>query len=305
MRTGTRPLHRGGFTLIELLIVIAILAALVALTIGIIGSVRVGQQNSTTESTVKKLQVGVNQLRTAVLDEATSDKNPYLPTVLAWCDNDKDIAKAVLSYLYMKREFPQTFAEARAGLVVPGVISIPSHRAFADLPAGGYSAEQEAAVLLQKIVTGKANRGTTIDADGSFAGAEMIVPGPNAQGYKDGFGNYIIFQRFADSTEINNPPYVRAAVGQNDPLDPTGKLRGWNNAKRTQVFALVNSLAGASVLPGNNFDGRNRMLTVISAGANRNEDNNGTGWANGADGWLGGDNVLGFRLAKLGGRGAN
>ena len=141
MRTGLRPSRRGGFTLIELLVVIAILAALVALTVGIVGSVRTGQQSSTTDGTVKKLQVSLNQLRTAVLDEATSDKNPYLPIVQQWCDNDKDRAKAVLSYLYMKREFPQTFAEARGGIPIPGGPTIPAHRAFADLPAANYRPE--------------------------------------------------------------------------------------------------------------------------------------------------------------------
>src|SRR5262245_33474705 len=102
MRTGPRPPYRGGFTLIELLVVIAILASLVALTVGIIGSVRISQQRSTTEGSVKKLQVSLHQLRTAVIDEATSDKNPYLPIVQQWCDGDKARAKAVLSYLYMK-----------------------------------------------------------------------------------------------------------------------------------------------------------------------------------------------------------
>jgi prepilin-type N-terminal cleavage/methylation domain-containing protein len=319
MRNGMRPPLRGGFTLIELLVVIAILGALVALTVGIIGSVRTGQQKSTTEGTVKKLQVGLNQLRTAVIDEATSDKNPYLPVVQQWCDNDKDRAKAVLSYLYMKREFPQTFAEARMNLGA-GVVSaggIPPHRAFVDLPAGNFSAEQEAAVLLHKIVNGKANRGTSIDPDGSFAGAEFVVPGPNVTGYKDGFGAYVIFQRFADSNETNAAPYARqlgSLPNHYDTLDPTGKLRNWrlpNGSMHPNLLLLINHLnlnAGMSRLPlQGGLDGHNRMLTVISAGMDRNADPNdpaGQPWhGSNPDGWLGGDNVLGFRLAQLGARG--
>src|SRR4051812_34924679 len=110
--TMARARRRAGFTLIELIVVMAILATLVAITTAGVQRARVAQQHAVTNQTLTKLQTGLEQQRAAVLDEARDDKNAYLGTMTQFCDNDKDRAKSLLSYAYLRWYFPQTFAEA-------------------------------------------------------------------------------------------------------------------------------------------------------------------------------------------------
>jgi len=305
MRRTPRPSRRGGFTLIELLVVIAILALLVGLTMAGIGRVKSGQMAATTETTVKKLQVAVNQQLSAAFDDANKRTNPHINLIgSAIGDLDEERDKALLSYAYSKRNFPMNFAEAN--LAILGTPPIPKHTSFAQIPvATGLSSDQQAAVLLYIIVHDQSGRGTTLDADGALAGAETVLTDPanNRQykAYKDAYGTHIAFLRWYGShttdphyQELQSPPFINPKDGSKDPFDRLGKLmqNPWPAPnQRANVLLALNNLAtiklgDAATLPPGNFDGRNRVITVVSAGPDKTF---------GTD-----DDVYGFRLARFG-----
>ena len=299
MRSSTTPSRRDGFTLIELLVVISILAILAGLTLAGISRVRAGQYRATTEGTVKKAQIALNQQITIAFEEATKESSVYLPAVTTFCDGDKDRAKALLSYFNAKRELPQTFPEAKAGLILPGFGVYPGLSTFAKIPAGasGLSPDQESAVLLYLIVTEKGNKGTSSTGD-AFASATMAIKSTTNVEYtvlKDGYGTHLAFIRWYGAnplnTEVQAPPYVNpkdiAQYGSVDRFDPFSKLRTWGNAaSRTAAQNALNIPAGS---PPVAFDGLNKVLTVISAGPDKLF---GTG-----------DDVFGYPLARLGAKG--
>ena len=299
MRSSTTPSRRDGFTLIELLVVISILAILAGLTLAGISRVRAGQYRATTEGTVKKAQIALDQQLRTANEEATKESSVYLPAVTTFCDGDKDRAKALLSYFNAKREFPQTFPEAKTPLTLPGFGTYPGLSTFAKLTAGasGLTADQESAVLLYLIVTEKGNKGTSTTGD-AFASATMTITSTSNVEYtvlKDGYGTHLAFIRWygaiPQNPEVQAPPYINpkdiAQFGSVDRFDPLSKLRTWGNvgSRSTAQFAL-NLPVGS---PPVQFDGLNKMLTVISAGPDKLF---GTG-----------DDIFGYPLARLGAKG--
>src|SRR5689334_7787299 len=203
MRHGTRPSRRTGFTLIELLVVMAILALLAALTAAGVAAVRTAQMNKATGQTVTKLQKALDQQVRAVVEEATKDTNPHLTALLGYCDGDKDRAKALLTYIYLKWEFPQTFPEATAPtqLLDPSnnvVFSLPPRKTFSIVATNGAASDQ-AAVLLYLILTEKSNRGTGIAMDDVTSSAQATDG--NYKIFKDAYGLPITFRRWFQSSE--------------------------------------------------------------------------------------------------------
>jgi prepilin-type N-terminal cleavage/methylation domain-containing protein len=312
MRYGTRPSRRTGFTLVELLVVMGILALLAALTAAGISSVRTSVMNKATGQTVTKFQTALNQQVRAVAEEANRDTNPHLAALVGFCDGDKDRAKALLTYLYMKWEFPQTFAEATNPVLLPAgtgtVLTLPPRKTFAAVAAGGVSLDEQPAVLLYLILTEKSNRGTGVAMDDATASAQTDIGSYKA--FKDAYGTPIVFQRFFQSPELNAPPYVNPnAKPLNNPLlDPfdrlsidqkTAKLANWNLTNPTNqgiALAALNANGGPAVA----FDGRNKVITVIAAGENArsNKTSPFSPPPAGNDGY-----VYGYRLARIGNQG--
>ena len=301
MRIRMQPSRRGGFTLIELLVVVSILALLIGLTMAGISRVRAVQHARTTETTVKKLQVAFNQQVVATFDQANDEKHPYFPFALQYCDGDKDRAKSLLAYAYVKRDFPQTFKDATTTYNF-GTFSIQPHKAFAKIPTApsGLTADQESAVLLYMIINDLAKRGTTIDPDGSLASSEMVIG--NYKAYKDGYGSHIAFRRWygpfdgADAAELQSAPYVNPKDPSFDPFDRLGKLKNWSNApSRTAALAVLNSPAGS---PPVAFDGLNKVIAVLSSGPDKK-----FGPAFGGAVGDEQDNFQGYRLARIGNTG--
>ncbi|MDB5313846.1 MAG: prepilin-type cleavage/methylation protein [Gemmataceae bacterium] len=297
MVRGRSP-RRVGFTLIELLVVIAILALLAAITAAAVNRVRAGQMAKTTEQTVGKLQIAIDQQWKAVIDKCKQDQvQGKIPSaVVAICDGDLDRAASLWTYANLKRAFPQTFQEAKWSFVINGATVLQPRTTFGQVPNTntGYP-DGEAAALLYLILNEGANGGANSMTDDVTASAQMdlLVGSANFRVYKDAYGNMIPFVRFFQTTEINSAPFVNAKDPSKDPIDPRGKLYNqsgtWTAANQTAALVALNT-AGPAVA----FDATNKMITVISYGPNKTFENNPLGTT---------DDVYGYRLRRLGKQG--
>ena len=313
MRRTTRPAPRGGFTLVELLVVIAIMALLAALVAAGIGQVRTAQMSRVTNETMTKLQLALEGQWKGVMADAQKQSN--VPAdVLAFCDNDPDRARALWAYISAKREFPQTFQEARRPVMggIPALNSgngFPARATFAKvpnvLPTTNEEERDQAAVLLYLILAEKGYKGVQFAADDVTQGAqgEVVVNGFSGRVFKDAWGTPIVFLRHHGMTvpELQQPPYVPAArAGKNaDPFDPfsgaagKGKLADttgtWGANKALAVAGLNDNLRRWSKLT-NGFDGTNKVPTVVSGGADKDIDDDA-------------DDNYGFRLTRQGNKG--
>jgi prepilin-type N-terminal cleavage/methylation domain-containing protein len=322
IRNTVRPTSpRGGFTLLELLVVIAIMTVLAALVIAGVGKVRTAQMSKTTEQTMIKLQTAIDQQWKAVVDQVKQDKlTGKIPkAVTDLCENDPDRAEALWLYLNLKREFPQSFAEARGDACPnPNQLAgtapftaantqrgiwiwspqVNTNRAelvlqprrtyastFAATPAAGFD-PAESAVLLYLNVTESGRRGMINPSDDAFSGAktDVAVGGGSFSAFKDAWGMPIAFFRFFDGDEVNIAPFVNEKDPLKDPMDNRGKLAGWANPTNRKIAVSTLGL-------GDVFDKRNKIPTVISAGPDR------VFFPQGAD------NILGFRVKRLGSQG--
>lgn len=296
MRRAPRPAPRAGFSLIELLTVIAILAILSALIVAGVARVRSGAQSQVNTQTMIKLQKALEHQWKVTCDQCRDDvrtltgpnPHPEVRKLVAICENDKDRAESLWMYMNLRRAMPHTFAEARTAVTLTGkdsagttlVVSLPpssSFKAIQTNPAAGGDQYTESAALLYLILAQGA-RGTNTNIDDSMQGAQMTLDfgsGLQLSAYRDTYGTPIAYRRFYQNTEMDNIPYVRAGLTITDPLDPVGRLKLWapqgamSGNRAEAVKAVFQSPAIASFGSASNFDGRNKMATVISAGENR------------------------------------
>lgn len=283
--------RRTAFSLVELLVVIAILAVLAGLTMSGVSYVRVRQQTRTTEQIVFKLQEAVDQLVKATVEQVRKERlsrSSVFTSLLPYCDNDEDRAEALLLYCRLRHNFPQSFDEARSGLVIYS-INWPPHTAYNDLPAGNGPPELEAAVLLRKAVSRLGIGGANFASDDLMGTAQAELPWPGGGTVPvftdawmpvdaDGNPTPITFRRFYHtSPDLQKPPFINPKSGSHDPFDPLGKLADWSNRSDAQSRLVVL------------FDGTNRVITVQSAGYDRSYNTL--------------DDIWGYRLRQIGARG--
>lgn len=239
MTTATQ--RRFAFTLIELLVVIAILAVLAALSAGTYFRIRSSQQTNSTESTLEKLNMGLERLYSGKRDEAEKEytNGNFIAGVTkekllgaSGGPNQKDRAKAVYLYFRMKYEFPQTFPEAKATLswthpTAGLVFSAPAKQMFRNVPnivdpgklltAGDYN--DQAAALLYIILSEMSSRGETFDASAlqGFTADRAIKVNTSTNPHQtqnfrvfiDSWGSPVTYVRFLANGEIDSQPFAR------------------------------------------------------------------------------------------------
>jgi prepilin-type N-terminal cleavage/methylation domain-containing protein len=317
MKTHTLG-RRTGFTLIELLAVIAIVAALLALTVGTYFRVRNTQENKTAEAMVGKIGSALDRHTRAVVDQASEEfrygniPNPLVLSLIAGGDPNR--ARILYIKLRIKQEFPATFAEALAKTPVdaaqigpvtiggtPYTYSLPAKAIYFQKLKGGTgltsvgAAEDSAACL--RMAMGVARRGESelseesIGAQGNTTIAYGSVTLPV---YSDTWGRPIGFCRWPTGcVELSSAPYSGA-----DPQDPENLLNaGWLNtyspADQVTIVSQLHPLAGQGV-------NRNMVPVAISLGLNGKPDKTAAQWKtlNDSGGTAADDNIYSYRLRR-------
>jgi prepilin-type N-terminal cleavage/methylation domain-containing protein len=321
MRRGhTRPARRAGFTLIELLVVIAILALLAALIAAGIAKVKESQQGAVTSQTLTKLQKALENQWKVTCDQCRDDRRTWngpnkqqvkqFGDVVTICEGDQERAEALWMHMHLRRALAHTFAEARTPVVLTGrdaannvvTVTLTASNAFTqvDPTKTKLSQDQQSAVLLYMILN-QGGRGTNFSIDDAMQGAQQSITDPGTgttfPAFKDAFGNPIVYRRFYQNGEMDAPPYVRNGLTITDPLDPVGRLKLWNpggNAAKNRQAAIdaVFNTPAQPTNSANTFDGRNKMATAISAGADGVLDLTGNT-----------DDAFGYRVLRQGSKG--
>lgn len=252
MRTRATRNRRSSFTLLELMIVIAIIAALMALsasaTIKFLGS----QQEANTRTTLDKVQSQLNKAWSKVKDQAYKETIPSATS--SWIQanlasntgnpTDPNVTariRVIYVKLKLRQAFPMTFAEA-LDTTVPGIQPLPAYQTYltsssiAPSVVAGAIYESSACLLmaLQRGVSGAGVNPEDLTRGGA-TGMAGSLPYLN-----DAWGRPIFFTRVPVGSaalntspyQVGPPPVSGGQPGANDPLDPNGYLQagGWATA---------------------------------------------------------------------------
>jgi prepilin-type N-terminal cleavage/methylation domain-containing protein len=310
MRIESLRPRRSGFTLIELLVVIAIIAILLALTAGAVFRVSASQAIKRSETTVKKIQVGLEGQWKATIDNAKDelrsppiDPNDYRYGVYGYAKGLAGGDPARLRAIYIKlrliQEFPTSFAEA----VAPAGGTLGAKPTYVTALSGATApgAPYESAICLYLAIN-QGRRGQTFNNEDLGAGSvkSMQCGSASLNYFVDAWGGPITFDRWiandADPlvADLSQSPYVPTNVNSYtgspnfDKEDPESALyiakSNWSQNNMNNVAAVVGH-------PITQNAPRNRGFVIRSPGPNKN--------------YFDGDDILGYRLMKEGQRGAN
>ncbi|HEY1187059.1 MAG TPA: prepilin-type N-terminal cleavage/methylation domain-containing protein [Gemmata sp.] len=287
------PAGRRAFTLIELLVVISIIALMTGLIVAGTMRFKDSQVVATTDAQVTRFQQALDTDYKQVVQKCQKEGPPA--AVQAFCGGNDDRARAVHTAATLRINFPETFAEATTAFDIGGFAYRPQSLFKSVAASSGASAEEQRAVLLFLILTERATAGGTGNDMGSPGERRTTkVGGADLTYFIDLYGTPIVYSRWAQNTELNAPPFTPASPISKDPLDPKNLVATWsesgppvNTAKRD----YLRSSKTDGTLPNLVFNGENRVPTVVSAGKNK------------AFNSFGGDDRVGYRLARFGAKG--
>jgi prepilin-type N-terminal cleavage/methylation domain-containing protein len=296
----TRDRRRPAFTLIELLVVISIIAILAALTAAAAFGVRRNMQKQNAEATLTKIDQKIADKVKTIRDQIQDDikKGTGLPefdAAKSLTGGNPEGAKAVMLYARLRQQFPMSFAESRTAMTIgsgPTYVypASPTFRGFQTLPSTA-TIEESAACLYAALAQ------TQTGLDGL---EQQVGTGPTTgqKVFIDGFGTPIGFIRIAydgNSNELNTAPQTNNPA--RDPFDPEGRaVAALTALAGAPNFICGPALAGAGTYPtGYRATGnRNHTIAVFSAGPNR---------VYAEPTIFDGDNLLSYRLRRLGAKG--
>jgi prepilin-type N-terminal cleavage/methylation domain-containing protein len=201
-------IHRPGFTLVELIVVIAIIAILAALTTGAVMRYYGVQQQTNTETVIRKVYGAFERQWQAVIDQANREPLPppsTSPDYAAYnfvlnniAGGDASRARVIWVKLRLKQEFPMSFDEVlNVSGSSPFVLSPIAEYQSALLPLVASSAkppppyppnkyqwytwdQQNSALLLLALTRSRGGFSISPDDLGPDATADLIPPPPSA-----------------------------------------------------------------------------------------------------------------------------
>lgn len=296
-----RSKPRSAFTVLEMLVVIGIIGLLASITVSAVFRIQSSQKEKNTNTHLTKIQAAFEEQWKAAVDNIKKENLPdAVRTVTRNKDQTDNIAraKALHMKLGLRREFPQTFTEARQNLnansqpVVdpygdPAMFATYGPRAALTEPIKGLTTQGpdtrlESAVLLFLILS--QSRGGASQDPQTIAPTELIdISGKQLRVFVDEWGTPIGMRRWAlDGAEwtmiggeLNSPPLVAANASNNyDKDDPDGKLMQNSNWLNAANYNLANKYF-TTFLPqvAKPFLGQNRGPFVYSSGRDAKPNN--------------------------------
>lgn len=278
----TAKRNRNAFTLLELLVVVAIIGVLASLTAGAVFRLRSASQETRTNETLSKIQMGYQQQYKSAVDSIRKEQIP--PELIAAANNDMDLAKAVHLKLRLRREFPQNVSDVDDTGATTGSAALdttlrklyPIKATFNAMAPflKTLQVNEQNSVLLYAVLS-QARGGSTFSPEqvGSNAIGNLSASTPQKV-FVDGYGNPIYFVRALSTppvgdayipvliAELNAPPYTTvaaAAAKKGDALDPTARF--------TAPTSLASFVAQMRAYMNEPLDGTNRGPFVFSAGS--------------------------------------
>jgi prepilin-type N-terminal cleavage/methylation domain-containing protein len=262
MTQATRPRRRParrGFTLVEMLVVLAIIVVIASLGLGAFFKARDMQMKRNTEATIQVCNGGLTGQYSAVLDTAKTES--INPTAQALSGGDDRRARVIHILMALKREFPTSFAEARAGGNQAYVRALQNAKP-------GRSPEEEASACLY-LALKQRRRGVDFDPETALSKVELRDTfGDGIKEIVDGWGRPIYLVRWPSNVPALNPagPQAFNPANPSDKEDPEGVLTKADWLAQTPLVNAFNQAVGYPL--GGAGKQYNLTPVIMSKGAN-------------------------------------
>jgi prepilin-type N-terminal cleavage/methylation domain-containing protein len=215
--------RRPGFTLLELLIVVAIMAALVALTAAATLRFIGAQQQNVSQLIVTNVASALDKQWQAVIDAAY--KEPISSQALALANSNTGVARIIHVKLRLQQEFPMSYTE----ILSPNASALPALPTYVSalnkfsITSGGSPptpAENSACLLMALTLSPKS--GLVANAEDFGLNALRDTNSDGLQELIDGYGTPIVYFRWPwnNSEMTGSPGYFPAVAGGTPGLNP-------------------------------------------------------------------------------------